>query len=82
VIRSFLKSCKILAENGVQRIVEIVPMLSTLKHYLSIANNSNKIEKHYNNSTQILDDIINNYIPQYLLNMQVNDLQSFILNFS
>ena len=61
IILAFLKSCKLLAEKGIERIVEIVPMLSTIKHYLSIssAQSSQKPQA----STVILDDIISNYIP-------------------
>ena len=55
-------------------------MLSKIKHYLSISNSQNTIKTIA--SSIILDDIINNYIPEYLLNMGKTDLESFILNFS
>ena len=48
-------------------------MLSVIKHYLSISNiqQPNAVKS---NATQILDDIISNYIPEYLLNMDRTDL--------
>lgn len=49
-------------------------MLSTIKHYLSISNNQNQTVQKMLNSTVILDDIISNYIPEYLLNMGRTDL--------
>jgi len=82
IILTFLKSCKLLAEKGVERIVEIVPMLSSVKHFLSISSSQSQISQKSPLSTQILDDIISNYIPGYLLNMDKTDLDSFILHFS
>ena len=57
-------------------------MLSGIKHFLSISNNQLQSSGKSTISTQILDDIISNYIPEYLLNMGRTDLESFILNFS
>jgi hypothetical protein len=47
-------------------------MLSTVKHFLSISSNQNSQKPIIN--TQILDDIISNYIPEYLLKMDKTDL--------
>ena len=83
IILAFLKSCKLLAERGIERIVEIVPMLSEIKHYLSISYNQQQQSSQKNfMPTIILDDIIGNYIPEYLLNMDKTDLETFIMNFS
>jgi hypothetical protein len=77
-----LKNCKLLAEKGIEKIVYIVPMLSTIKHYLSISASQLQNAVKPVSTTVILDDIISNYIPEYLLNMGKTDLESFILNFS
>lgn len=74
IILTFLKSCKLLAEKGVERIVDIVPMLSAVKHYLSISSGLSQPAQKLTLGTQILDDIISNYIPEYLLNMGKTDL--------
>jgi hypothetical protein len=82
IILTFLKSCKLLAEKGVERIVDIVPRLSAIKIFLSISSAQSQSSQKSILSTQILDDIISNYIPEYLLNMDKTDLDSFILHFS
>ena len=56
-------------------------MLSKVKHYHSIVSCQTQGSKTVS-ATVILDDIISNYIPEYLLNMGKTDLESFILNFS
>ncbi len=48
-------------------------MLSMVKHYLSIVNQSTPNPQKVV-ATQILDDVISNYIPEYLLNMGRTDL--------
>jgi len=57
-------------------------MLSSVKHYLSISSVQGQNFPKSSLTTQILDDIISNYIPEYLLNMGKTDLDSFISNFS
>ena len=47
-------------------------MLSIVKHFLSISNNTAQTPQKL--TTLILDDIISNYIPEYLLNMGKTDL--------
>lgn len=69
-----MKSCKLLAEKGIERIVDIVPMLSITKLFISLSNNLAQNNQKPIVTTQILDDIIGNYIPEYLLNMGKTDL--------
>ena len=57
-------------------------MLSIVKHCLSFSSIAGQQPQKLSVSTQILDDIINNYIPEYLLNMGKTDLESFNLNFN
>lgn len=49
-------------------------MLSITKLFISLSNNLAQNNQKPIVTTQILDDIIGNYIPEYLLNMGKTDL--------